>query len=297
MRRILTTVALLTSLGGGVFWAVTAPKSLAPEKTAGLLGDAAHGEQVFWAAGCASCHMADSAKGDDMLVLSGGQRFSSPFGTFLAPNISPDPEHGIGGWTLAEFATAVTKGVSPQGTHYYPAFPYSAYNKMKMQDIADLKVFMDNLPPSPKVSLAHEVGFPFNIRRSLGGWKFLFETTDWVMSGELPPQETRGRYLVEALAHCGECHTPRNALGGLQRGAWLAGATDPSGKGRIPNITPAALEWSQEDVVAYLTTGFTPDYDSVGGHMAHVVENMSRLPEGDRRAIATYLARVPAIQN
>ncbi|WP_022704871.1 cytochrome c [Pseudorhodobacter ferrugineus] len=297
MRRFFASAIVFAALGGGVFWSITAPETLDPAQTLGLVGDPVHGGQVFWAAGCASCHMADSAKGDGELVLSGGQRFASPFGTFLAPNISPDPDHGIGGWSLADFATAVTKGVSPEGRHYFPAFPYNAYNKMQLQDVADLKAFMDTLPPSPSASLPHEVAFPFNIRRSLGGWKFLFETDDWAITADLTDQEARGRYLAEALAHCGECHTPRNVLGGLQREAWLSGGADPSGKGRIPNITPAALDWSQEDIAAYLTTGFTPDYDSVGGHMAHVVENMARLPQSDRMAIAAYLKRVPAVQN
>lgn len=297
MRRLLASAAILAVLGGAVFWLITMPKTLSPDQTAGLTGDAAQGAQVFWAAGCASCHMADGAKGEAELVLSGGQRFASPFGTFLAPNISPDPTQGIGGWSLATFANAVTKGVSPQGTHYYPAFPYNAYNKMQMQDLANLKAFMDTLPPSSQASQPHEVGFPFNIRRSLGGWKFLFESTDWVITGDLTEAETRGRYLAEALAHCGECHTPRNALGGLQRGKWLAGAADPSGKGRIPNITPGKLDWAEDEIATYLTTGFTPEYDSVGGHMAHVVENMARLPESDRAAIAAYLKRVPAISD
>lgn len=297
MRRIFASAVVFAALGGAALWGVTAPETLDPSQTVGLVGDAGQGALVFWAAGCASCHMADGAEGDAELVLSGGQRFGSPFGTFLAPNISPDPVHGIGGWSLGEFATAVTKGVSPDGTHYFPAFPYNAYNKMQLQDVADLKAFMDGLPPSASPSLPHEVAFPFNIRRSLGGWKFLFESNDWVITGELTEQEARGRYLAEALAHCGECHTPRNVLGGLQREAWLSGAPDPSGKGRVPNITPAALDWSQDDIAAYLASGFTPEYDSVGGHMAHVVENMARLPESDRLAIAAYLKRVPPIQN
>lgn len=297
MRRLFASAALLAALGGAVFWGVTTPRPLAPDQTAGLTGDAAQGEAVFWAAGCASCHMADGAKAEAALVLSGGQRFASPFGTFLAPNISPDVENGIGGWSLASFATAVSRGVSPDGAHYYPAFPYNAYNKMQMQDIADLKAFMDRLPPSPLASKPHELGFPFNVRRSLGGWKFLFENKAWVIEGDLTDQEIRGRYLAEALAHCGECHTPRNALGGLDRSKWLAGAADPSGKGRIPNITPAKLDWSVDEIAEYLTSGFTPDYDSVGGHMVHVVENMARLPAPDREAVAAYLKRVPAIVN
>lgn len=292
MPRLLPSLLLLAALCGGVGWWLTAPQPLPPEATAGLSGDAVKGEAVFWAAGCASCHMAPEASGAAQRVLSGGQRFTTAFGTFIAPNISPDSQQGIGGWSLAQFANAVQRGISPEGEHLYPAFPYAAYAKMTMQDLADLKAFMDTLPPDPTPSMAHEVGFPFNIRRALGGWKLLFLTEGWGVEGDLTAQEERGRYLAEALAHCGECHTPRNALGGLQTARWLAGAPNPSGKGTIPNITPAKLDWSEADIAAYLTTGFTPEFDSVGGHMAHVVENFARLPESEAQAVAAYLKKV-----
>jgi mono/diheme cytochrome c family protein len=154
---------------------------------------------------------------------------------------------------------------------------------------------MMTLPPSDVPSAPHEIGFPFNIRASLGGWKLLFAGAGWAVDPpDLTEAEQRGRYLAEALGHCAECHTPRNALGGLDRARWLAGAPDPSGQGRVPGITPSQLDWSELDIVAYLTTGFTPDFDSVGGHMAHVVANFARLPESDRAAVAAYLKRVPA---
>jgi len=293
--RVIPSLAALAVIGGAVAWWLTAPSPLPAAATAGLTGDAKAGEQVFWTAGCASCHMAPEAKGAAQLVLSGGQAFASPFGTFKAPNISPSPE-GIGGWTLAEFADAVTRGVSPEGQHYYPAFPYASYVRMELQDVADLKAFMAGLPPSDVASQPHEIGFPFNIRRSLGGWKLLFFREDWVIPDPLSDQAARGRYIVEALAHCGECHTPRNALGGLESGRWLAGAPNPSGQGSIPDITPAKLGWSEAEIVEYLTTGFTPEFDSVGGHMAHVVENMARLPQAEREAVAAYLKQVPAVE-
>jgi mono/diheme cytochrome c family protein len=295
MSRLLSAVLAVVLLGFGGFLLLSAPHSVDVALYDGLKGDAAKGELVFWAAGCASCHMAADAKGAEELVLAGGQEFPSAFGTFVAPNISSDPVQGIGGWTLVEFANAVTQGVGKQGEHLYPALPYNAYNKMVPQDVADLKTFMDGLPASVEPSKPHQIGFPFNIRRSLGIWKLLFEKTDWVIAGDLTPEQTRGRYIAEALAHCGECHTPRNALGGLQRAAWLSGAPNPNGKGRIPNITPGKLTWSAADVVEYLTSGFTPEFDSVGGHMAHVVENMAKLPESDRRAVAAYLQLVPAV--
>lgn len=296
MKRLLYGFTGLVVLGAAGFWVLSAPTSVDVAAYDGLTGDAKAGEQVFWAAGCASCHAAADATGDAMLVLSGGQAFPTAFGTFMAPNISTDPNEGIGGWTLVQFANAVTQGVDDEGNHLYPALPYAAYNKMVPQDVANLKAFMDTLPASAEPSKPHEVSFPFNIRRSLGIWKRMFVNSDWVIQGDLTPEQTRGRYIAEAMAHCGECHTPRNALGGMQTGKWLSGAAKPNGKGKTPNITPAKLTWTQADIVEYLTSGFTPEFDSVGGHMAHVVENMARLPESDRQAVAAYLALVPPVQ-
>ena len=294
--RVLRWLVGLGVVVAAVLWFLARPAPLAEADVAGLTGDALHGELVFWAAGCASCHMAEKAQGDAQLVLSGGQRFPSDFGTFLAPNISQDPTEGIGGWSLLDLANAVTRGVSPEGAHYYPALPYASYARMQLQDVADLYAFLKTLPADPTPSQPHEIGFPFSIRDSIGVWKLLYLTNDWALPGSLTPTAERGRYIAEALAHCGECHTPRTALGGMDVSRWLGGAPNPSGTGRIPNITPAKLGWTAPDIVQYLTTGFTPDYDSVGGHMVHVVENMARLPETDRAAVAEYLLAVPGIQ-
>ena len=296
MRRILLGLIGLMVVGLAVFWMITAPQPRDMAPYAGLTGDKVHGEQVFWATGCASCHAAVGATGDAVLLLSGGQKFASAFGTFLAPNISTDPVAGIGGWSLQAFVHAVQDGISPAGQHYFPAMPYVAYAGLVPQDVVDLKAYMDGLPASAVQSLPHEVGFPFNIRRSLGGWKFLFASDAYVVQGDLSPQVQRGRYIAESMAHCGECHTPRNLLGGLKRGEWLGGAAMPDGKGKVPNITPGKLKWSGADIFAFLTTGFTPDFDVVGGPMAHVVDNMARLPEADVRAVVAYLQAVPEVQ-
>ncbi len=289
--RLLPALAIL-ALGGAVGgWLITAPDPLPAAAFDGFTGDPLRGELVFTAAGCASCHAAPGATGEAELVLAGGQRFPSDFGTFIAPNISPS-EAGIGGWSVADLGNALMRGVSPDGAHYYPALPYASYAKMQPQDVADIHAYMQSLPPSDVASQPHEMGFPFNIRRSVGVWKALFLNTDWVLTGDLTPEETRGREIVEALAHCGECHTPRNALGGMDTARWLAGAPNPSGEGTIPNITPAKLTWSTGEIVTYLTTGFTPEFDSAGGHMAHVVTNMAALPDTDRQAVAAYLKKV-----
>lgn len=296
MRRLFLAAVALAIVGLVAFWVLTMPRPVPSDALAGLTGDATRGQPVFWAAGCASCHSVADAKGDAQMVLAGGQSFASDFGTFHAPNISPDPVNGIGGWDLETFANAVTRGISPEGEHYFPVFPYNNYNKMTYQDLADLKAFMDTLPADATPSQPHEVGFPFNIRRLVGGWKLLFFTTKWAVPDPLTPVEARGRYLAEALAHCTECHTPRNPVGGLLRSRWLAGAPIPGTTGRTPNITPAKLTWSTKEIAEYLNSGFTPDFDSVGGHMAYVVSNFARLQQADRDAVAAYLKKVPAVQ-
>ena len=286
-------------IGAGVFWWLTLPKNFGVDEAIFFKnpeGDSEKGALIFAAGGCASCHSAPTAQADEKRILAGGHAFASDFGTFYAPNISPDRDHGIGGWSAQQFAYAVIKGVSPDNSHYYPAFPYTAYAHMSIPDALDLFAYMKTLPSDATPSRAHDVGFPFNIRRTLGGWKWLFATEDYVLTGELSDQLKRGRYLVEGLAHCGECHTARNALGGLSRDKWLGGAPNPSGKGTIPNITPGKLDWSTGDLVAYFTSGFTPEYDSAGGEMAEVITNLAQLPQSDREAIAAYLKAIPAVE-
>ena len=291
--RVLALLVLLSLVGGAAFWLLTAPRPLSDDVFAPLPGDAEAGEQVFWAGGCASCHAAPGAEGEERLILSGGRAFPSDFGIFHAPNITPS-EAGIGGWSVADLGNAMMKGVSPEGAHYYPAFPYTSYVRADPQDIADLHAFLVTLPASDTANLPHEVGFPFSVRRLLGGWKLLFFREDWVMDAPDPTVE-RGRYLAESLGHCSECHTPRNALGGLDKSRWLAGAPSPDGKGRVPNITPGGLDWSESDIASYLQTGFTPEFDSAGGEMAEVVQNLANLPAEDAAAIAAYLKSLPAL--
>ena len=297
MERLFLFLLILATAGALGFWLVTRPVTADPDALTGLTGDAARGAAVFHAGGCAGCHAAPDAEDEARLVLAGGRRFESPYGTFVAPNISPDPEHGIGDWDTLDLVNAMQHGVSPGGAHYYPAFPYTSYARASVQDVVDLKAYLDTLPADATPNAPHEIGFPFNIRRSLGAWKRLFGDDGWVVAGDgLSPEALRGRYLAESLGHCGECHTPRGALGQLDMAAWLGGAANPAGDGRIPNITPGGLDWSEGDIAAYLETGFTPEYDVVGGEMAEVVENLSQLPREDLAAIAAYLKAVPAVE-
>lgn len=295
MGNVLRGLVLLAALGGGAGWVLSAPDALPDGALDGVTGDAARGAAVFAVAGCASCHTAADAAYSLTPVLVGGQRFVSDFGTFIAPNISPDPVAGIGVWTDAQVITAAMRGVTPAGAHLFPAFPYDSYAKATPQDMADLVAFWRTLPAADTPSQAHEVGFPFSIRRAVGLWKLLFRSDDFVIQGNLTDEQTRGRYLVEALGHCTECHTPRNVLGGLQRDQWLAGAPNPSGEGRTPNITPGVLTWTEAQIAEFLKSGFTPDFDTAGGEMVEVVRNTAQLTDADRAAIAAYLKIVPAI--
>lgn len=296
LGKVTSGLVLLVVLGAGAGWILSAPAVPLPDAAlAGLTGDGTRGAVVFAIAGCASCHTAPDAAYSLTPVLAGGQRFASDFGTFIAPNISPDPVNGIGAWSDAQIINAAQRGVTPDGRHLYPAFPYVSYGRSSLQDMLDLVTFWRTLPAADTPSQAHQVGFPFSIRRAVGLWKVLFDSSDFVVQGDLTPEQTRGRYLVEALGHCAECHTPRNILGGLSRGEWLGGAPNPSGDGRIPNITPGRLTWSEADIAEYLKSGFTPEFDTAGGEMAEVVKNTGQLADADRAAIAAYLKIVPAI--
>ena len=191
----------------------------------------------------------------------------------------------------------MTRGVGPEGEHLYPSFPYGSYARLSPADINDLFGYIKTLPPSTNVAPPHELGFPFNIRMAVGGWKLLYFTdAPRVQLASTDEKVKRGQFLVEGPGHCGECHTPRDQLGGFKADSWLAGGPNPEGKGSIPDITPGGTvkSWSEADFVNYFQTGFTPEYDSAGGQMAEVQQNLAHLPQADLEAIAAYLKAVPA---
>ncbi len=290
MWRFLTIVSLglVTVVAAGLWF--TRPLSIDTARIASIEGSASDGEMIFALGACTSCH---ATPGGDAAILAGGREFPTDFGTFVAPNITPDRTAGLGTWTKANFFTAMRHGTSPEGTHYFPAFPYAAYSRMSDQDIANLWSYLATIPASDQPSKPHRLTFPFNMRAGVGVWKALYFDTDFVQ----PPGDTeRGRYLVEAIGHCAECHTSRTALGGLKTESWMAGAPDPSGKGKIPGLTPAQFDWSANDIAYYLETGFTPDFDTAGGSMAAVINGTSKLPTEDRAAIAAYIKALPAAQ-
>lgn len=269
-------------------WFLTRPETIGPAELEGVMPDAANGERLFHAGGCGACH------GED---LGGGLALESEFGTFYAPNISTDEAAGIGGWSTLDLANAMLRGTSPDGRHYYPAFPYTSYTRMSVKDVADLKAYLETFAPVNRPSQAHDIAFPWNMRRGIGIWKRRYMDSNPVVAvSDEDPVLLRGRYLVEAVGHCGECHTTRDAFGGLEPTLWLAGAPSADGEGRVPNITPhedGLAGWSANDIAYYLATGFTPDFDTVGGSMVEVQENLARLPDTDRAAIAAYLKFIP----
>jgi mono/diheme cytochrome c family protein len=300
MRRIVVALLAVAVLAA---WWLTAPSTLSADDLPPHTPDAASGARIFWAGGCASCHATPvdgkRARGNDKLLLGGGMELESPYGVFRVPNISSHATDGIGAWSALDLVNAMQRGVSPEGRHYYPSFPYTSYAKMPVEDVLDLKAFLDTLPPVEGTIPHHTLGLPWSLRRGLGAWKRLYLDEGKVVQLDASDALVlQGQQLVEGAGHCGECHTPRNRLGGLQKGRWLAGAPSPEGRGRIPNITPGGKStsgWSAGDIEYYLESGFTPDFDTVGGSMVAVQENMAKLTAEDRKAIAAYLKAVPAI--
>jgi len=260
----------------------------------------ARGAYVFIAAGCGYCHT-DTKNGG--AALAGGRALDTPFGRFYTPNITADPDTGIGRWSDADFLRALREGIAPDGSYLYPAFPYTSYARASEQDLLDLRAYIFSLPPVSAANKPHELDFPFGWRRLLAVWRFLnFDPQPVVADPARTPGWNRGAYLVEALGHCQECHTPRGMLGGLEYDQALSGTTDGPEGAKVPNITPDPETgiggWSAGQLVRVLTDGALPDFDYVGSVMTEVVRNStSRFTPEDRAAVAEYLLSLPPIRN
>ncbi|HEM47288.1 MAG TPA: c-type cytochrome [Alphaproteobacteria bacterium] len=262
------------------------------------------GEYVFRAAGCYGCHTDVKNKGP---ALAGGRPLKTPFGTFYGPNITPHKEHGIGGWTFEEFRAALRRGVAPDGSPYYPAFPYPSFTGMSDRDVADLWAYLQTVEPVDRPDEAHALGFPYGLRWLNSVWQALYFEPARFEAGE-PPDGVedgeawrRGAYLVHAVAHCGECHTPRGVLGAPDGDLALAGNADGPDGDPAPNITPhdgtGIGDWSLGDITSYLKIGMLPDGDFAGSAMAEVIEHSTgRMTDADRRAIAVYLLSLPPVE-
>jgi mono/diheme cytochrome c family protein len=293
IRKVLLWAAAAAVLGLAAFWILTIPATVPDSALVAHTPDLANGREMYFAGGCASCHAVPNQP--DRTRLGSGLALSTRFGTFYVPNISSDAKDGIGGWSEAQFVTAMTRGTSPSGQHLYPAFPYTSYALMNFDDLRDLFAYLKTLPPVAGIVRNHELRFPFNVRRGLGLWKLLFLRDRSTLSD--PSQVGpwfRGQYLVNGPGHCGECHSPRNAFGAVIESSRFTGGPAPDGQGSVPDITERKLgKWSEADIIETLTTGITPDSDRVGGSMIEVVRNTSQLSAADRYAIATYLKSLP----
>jgi mono/diheme cytochrome c family protein len=276
LRRLCGTAALFVALIG----------------SACAAGDAGRGRYLAIAGGCLACHTEDRK---DAVPFAGGRALATPFGTFYGPNLTSHPQAGLGRWTEADFVRAMREGVRPDGTHLYPAFPYPSFTRIRDADLADLWAFLRTLPADGRPDRAHDLRFPFGWRPAIAVWNWLFFTPGpFVGDPRRPAAVNRGAYLVEALGHCGECHTPRNFLGALRRDRAFAGAKGPAGK-TVPNLTPTGLgKWSDAELREFLLTGITPEFDSADEAMAEVVRiTTSRLTPDDLTAMIAYLRSLP----
>jgi len=288
------------------FYVLTEPVPVPASALPDHVPDIENGKVMFIAGGCADCHAKPAGACDDLdvedeTVLAGGRCLKTDIGTFYVPNISPDAETGIGSWTTLDFVNAMKRGVAPDGVHLYPAFPYTSYQRMRYEDIIDLKAYLDTLPSVRYQAPPNALDFPYSIRRGVGVFQRLYvDGETFTPDPKASDTVNHGAYLVLGVSHCGECHTPRNALGGPIASEAFAGAHNPDGRGTVPNITPSADgigDWSEEDIVYLLETGSTPDFDVIGDNMVPVQENMERLSAEDREAIAAFLKTLPPRPN
>jgi mono/diheme cytochrome c family protein len=302
MRKATFALLAILAAAAAALYVLARPVTIPAAALPAHEPDVANGKYMFTAGGCAECHAAPAKGCDDLEIeskeaLGGGRCLKTAFGTFHVPNISPDKTTGIGGWSTLDFVNAMKRGVAPDGSHYYPAFPFTSYQRMRFEDLIDLKAYLDTLPPVQNETPPHDLAFPFNLRRALGLWHRLYvDGESFVPDPEASEEVNRGAYLVRGPGHCTECHSSRNPFGGIVAATEFAGAPNPAGKGTIPNITPSADgigDWTLEDIVYFFETGNTPDFDVVGGAMAPVQENLAKLTPEDRKAIAAFLKSLP----
>ncbi len=258
------------------------------------------GEYVFQAAGCYGCHTNDKHGGSP---LAGGRALVTPFGTFYTPNITPDPESGIGKWSQQDFMQALRAGVGRNHAQLYPAFPYTSYTRMTDEDLHALWVYLQSRPAVKQANRPHDLKWFVSVRSLITLWKALYFTPG---AYKPDPQKStswnRGAYLVLAMAHCGECHTPRNTLGAAKTSLAYAGTSHGPDDSVIPNITPDKAtgigRWTTGEFTAYLKNGMTPDGDFAGGLMAEEIDNsLQHLRKDDLTDIAEFIQSQPAVVN
>jgi mono/diheme cytochrome c family protein len=280
MRTILACVFLCSALAFGAAAAEPSAETIA------------HGKALVEAGDCASCHTADPTK-----PFAGGKRIDTPFGGIYSPNLTPDRDTGIGGWSDADFYGALRFGVDPDGSRYYPAFPYPYFTKLTRPDIAAIRAYLATLTPIRNETPPPELRFPLNFRVLMRAWNYLF-----FRPGILEPDQAkgsewnRGRYLVEGIAHCGACHTPKNFLGADKRSSAFAGGLVQGWfAARLDAAERSGLKsWSVDDIAEYLQSGRNGKSHADGLMAEVVVNSTSKMSDADVRAMAVYLKSLPA---
>lgn len=258
------------------------------------------GEEIYRVAGCENCH---TDRDNNGARLAGGRKLATPLGTFYTPNITPDPTTGLGRWTEADFQRALRQGIGPDGRQYYPSFPYTSYTKLNDDDIRALWNYMRTVPAIHHANKSHDLPWYLSYRPLLAIWKWLYyKPGAYQPVAGKPAEWNRGAYLVNGPAHCSECHTPRNRLGGFVSGEFLAGTLHGPEGVLVPNITPDKKygigTWHKSDIVRYLSTGSRPDGDSAGSLMAELIDNgLKYMPRADLDAISSYIADQMAVSN
>jgi mono/diheme cytochrome c family protein len=294
-RTTRAAVALALVLGGAAaFVLLTRPEGVSPASLPARTADRANGERIYHVASCAYCHRAENAPATNPGPPRGGAPFLTPVGTFYPGNLTPDRETGLGGWSEAQFVAAMVNGASPDGRHYFPAFPYASFRRMSLDDVRDLWAYLASLEPStggpPRSPTA-----PLEplARRGVGLWKLVALGAPRGSAAPRGPGLARGAYLVNGPGHCGECHTPRDVLMRLDERRLLAGAAHPAGEGQVPSLRGLVARGryrDADDLVLALQEGESLGYDKLSsGGMAAIQSNLARLPEPDLHSIAQYL--------
>ncbi|HXD40158.1 MAG TPA: cytochrome c [Ramlibacter sp.] len=286
LQKAVLAIALLVLGGQAIAQVVGKP----------IADDAQRGAYLVAAGGCLGCHTAEKK---DAVPFAGGRALKTPFGTFYGPNITPDRKAGIGAWTEAQFIRAMRYGERPDGSNYFPAFPYPSFTKISDADLHDLWAYLRTLPPSSQPSRQHDLRLPFDFRFAVSAWKWLFFSPGpFTPIAQASAPVNRGAYLVQALGHCGECHTPRNFMGGPKSGRALAGGKGPEGKD-VANLTPTGLKkWNDGDLKEFLLSGLSPDGDVTAKAMGEVVTNTtSKLTPPDLGALIAYLRSLAPLPN
>jgi mono/diheme cytochrome c family protein len=312
---LISGLALVTVVGSVAAWVMLPPRALsfaggrtvtiAAYKGASPVGVPselragnviARGRYLTEAADCEVCHTREGGE-----PFAGGRAFKSPFGVLYSPNITADRETGIGGWSDADFLRAVHQGIAKHGERLYPAFPYEYYTLITDEDVLAIKAYLFSLPSVHAPAPPDGLSFPFNPRWLMGMWALFYNPDQRFEPHEdRSPEWNRGAYLVEALGHCGDCHTPRNLAQALDNRHKFGGAVISGW--RAYNITPDPVSgigtWSDDELADYLRSGHAAGHGSAGGPMAEeVTAASSKLTTGDLHAMATYLLTIPMIRS